>query len=110
LPDGFERVLFARMYPDRRIPFAVMLVVAVGLIGLGVVYLVTPAAHLPTWMPGHIAAHTLRNGHVVHPSAHVGRGITLVVVGVIIAVIAWWYAYRYNAEPAPSASGGPNPA
>jgi amino acid permease len=92
------------MDPQKRIPVIVLLIVAVALAVLGVVYLTTPAAHLPTWLPGHLATHTQRNGHVVHPSAHVGRGVALLGAAVIVVAITWWYAYRYNPETASNPS------
>ncbi len=86
-----------------RTPIIIASVIGVILLVLGIVYLVTPAAHLPSWLPGHLPTRTLRNGHVIHPKAHIGRGVALVVAAIAVFAATWWYAYKYD----PTASATP---
>jgi len=86
----------------------VMVVIGVILAVVGVVYLVTPAASLPSWLPGHLPTRTLRNGHVIHPHAHIGRGAAMAIAAAILFVGAWWLAFRY--KPASTADGPATPA
>ncbi|HET9729072.1 MAG TPA: hypothetical protein VFR41_06595 [Acidimicrobiia bacterium] len=84
-----------------RTAIIVVVVIGVVLVALGLLYLFTPAASLPSWFPGHVATRTLRNGHVIHPNAHKSRGLALLGVGVLAFVGAWWYAYKYDPADAP---------
>ncbi len=90
-----------------RLRLPVLIIVAVGVVFavVGVVYLVTPAADLPSWLPGHLPTRTLRNGHVIHPNAHIGRGIAMLIAAVGAFAAGWWLAFRYKpaaqTEPAP---------
>src|SRR5437763_1293166 len=59
-------------------PLAIALIVGgVLLAAIGAVYLVVAAAHLPGFLPGHVAVptHALRNGRLIHTHADTKKGI-----------------------------------
>lgn len=59
----------------------VLVLVAVGLVGLGVVYFTTTAGRLPSLMPGHEA------GSARH---HIKHGLAMIGLAVIALIGAWF--------------------
>ena len=73
----------------RTILAVILGVIALLFIVVGIIYIVTPASSLPSFIPGHIAGST---GH--HPLKATGS----LVVGVVFAVGAW-FALAYKPKP-----------
>jgi amino acid permease len=73
------------MAPDRSIQFrpatALLVLLAIGFIVLGVIYLTTAADKLPSLMPGH-QAHITRH--------HTKHGIAMFGLAVLVLVGAWF--------------------
>lgn len=65
----------------RRTLAVVLAVIGIIAIIVGIIYFVSPAHSVPSFLPGHIA------GKSYH---HVKRAIAGVVVGVVLVVAAWW--------------------
>jgi hypothetical protein len=78
-------------------PLAIgLLVVGVLLAVVGVVYLTTAASHLPSFFPGHLAPHRLRNGQFIRTHASKKKGIFALFVAVLVFGGAWFLKYRYQ--------------
>ena len=76
---------------------AALVVVAAALIAIAIVYLVVPATHLPSFLPGHEAVrHAKRTGRALPSSAHTSRGVLVFVLALGTIAAAWWTAFRYR--------------
>ena len=79
----------------RTILAVILGIIALLFIVVAIIYIVTPASSLPSFIPGHIAGST---GH--HPLKATGS----FVVGIVFAVGAW-FALAYKPKPqAPAAN------
>ena len=61
--------------------FVVLIILGLALIGIGIVYLVEPARHLPTFFPGHSQSH-------LHGVKHGWVAIAAGIVALLLAVVA----------------------
>ena len=60
---------------------AVLTLVALILIAIGLVYISTPATHLPSFFPGHVA-------HARHARPYSKRGVVALIVAFVLLLIA----------------------
>jgi uncharacterized membrane protein HdeD (DUF308 family) len=65
----------------RRVLFVALILLGVALIAVGIVYLVEPARHLPSFFPGHSKSHH-------HGVKHGWAAIVAGVVALLLAVVA----------------------
>jgi hypothetical protein len=78
-------------------PLAIaLLVIGVLLAVLGIMYLTVAASHLPSFVPGHLTPHRLRNGNFIPTHTAKKKGIFALFVAVIVFVGAWFLKYRYQ--------------
>jgi len=83
-------------------PIAVALIVAMALLAVAIVYLVVPATHLPSFLPGHEAVrHAKRTGRALPSSAHTSRGVVVLVLALGAFAAAWWMAFRHRPDDGP---------
>ena len=75
-----------------------LLAIGTVFVAFALLYSLVSASSLPSFMPGHLREHVLRNGHIPRTHAHVKIGLVLFVGAVVALLGAWWLAFRY--EPA----------
>ncbi len=92
--------MVAAMVPRSLISPLTITLAALGLacMAIGVVYFAVTSAHLPSFIPGHVAVptHALKNGRIIRTHADTKRGMAALAVAAVVFAAAWFLRFRYE--------------